>query len=61
MVSIIIHSFVFNLYKIKSYFLVPIKFSIGIFSLYKNFPSTFFVPKMLEENVIGTKKCDFIL
>ena len=61
MVPINIQNFVFSPYKIKSHFLVPIKFSIGIFCLYKFFPSTFLVPKMLKKNVTGTKKCDFIL
>jgi len=34
LVPINIHSFVFSAYKIKSHFLVPIKFSISIFSPY---------------------------
>jgi len=61
MVPINIQNFVFGPYKIKSHFLVPIKFSISIFSPYKKFPSTFLVPKMFKENVQETKKCDFIL
>ena len=44
MVPINIQNFVFNPYKIKSHFLVTIKNFINIFSPYKNFPSTFFVP-----------------
>ena len=53
--------FIFSPYKMKSHFLVPIKIFISIFSPYKIFPSAFLVPKMLKENVTGTKKCDFIL
>jgi len=72
MVLINIHNFVFSPYKIKSHVLVPIKFSINIFSPikfsinilspYKKISLAFFlVPKMLKENVTGTKIYDFIL
>ena len=66
-----IQNFVFSPYKIKSHFLVLIKFSINTFSPYNFSISTFnpcqeflsivLVPKMLKGNVKGTKKCDFIL
>jgi len=71
LVPINIHSFVFSPYKIKSHLLVPIKIFVSIFSPInfflstfspcQKFPSTVLVPKMLKENVTGTKKCDFIL
>jgi len=44
MVAVNIQNFVFSSYKIKSHFLVPIKFSISIFSPYKIFPLAFLVP-----------------
>ena len=71
LILINIYSFVFSSYKIKSHFLVPIKFfisilvhikfSINTFSPCQKFPSTVLVPKMLKENVTWIKKCDFIL
>jgi len=36
--------------------MVPANIQNFVFS-----PSSFFIPKVLKENVTGTKKCDFIL
>jgi hypothetical protein len=61
LVPINIHSFVFNPYKIKSHFLVPVTFSLSILGT-KNVDEIFLQGlKMLMENFIRTKKCDFIL
>ena len=61
MVPINIQNFIFNPYKIKSHFLVPVKFSHNIFSFCKKKLSTFLVFEMLNKNVTGPKKYDFIL
>jgi len=61
LVPINIHSFVFGPYKIKSHFLVPVTFSLSILGT-KTVDGNFWPGlKVLMENFIGTKKCDFIL
>jgi len=57
LVLINIHSFVFSPYKIKSHFLVSIKYSISIFSPYIIFPSAFLVPVKKFHQPFWSLKC----
>jgi len=60
LVFINIHSFVFSPYKIKSHFLVLVTFFLSILGT-KTVDGNFLQGlKVLMENFIGTKKCDFI-